>query len=263
MNDQNAEYLKERLFYLGFGDKLNAELDKNIKAGKEQFQLPLQAEFTKGDKKEVVDYLIDFSKSKQQDVYFLNNYKATLKQGAEEKSQKFYINKGNGISAKEAYNLLDGRAVHKKLTNKEGNEYEAWLQLNPAKTENGNHKMHQYHSAWNFDVQKSLNKLPIKELQDTEQKEKLIKSLEKGNLQSVTFKRDDKEEKMFVEANPKEHSVNVYDAQMRKQFQGIKEHKGEKTDMKKGQSEKNQHAKDTTDEGEPGEKKSTGRKISR
>ena len=34
MNEQNAEFLKERLFYLGFGDKLNAELEKNMKAGK-------------------------------------------------------------------------------------------------------------------------------------------------------------------------------------------------------------------------------------
>jgi hypothetical protein len=48
MNEQNAEFLKERLFYLGFGDKLNAELEKNMKAGREQFQLPFQGERCRG-----------------------------------------------------------------------------------------------------------------------------------------------------------------------------------------------------------------------
>lgn len=269
MNDQNVEYLKERVFFLGFGDKLNAELEKNIKAQKDQFQLPIQGEFNKGDKKEVVDFMLDFSKSKQNDMYFLNNYNATLKSDDPEKerSQTFYINKGNGVTAKEAYNLLEGRAVHKKLTNKDGDPYEAWLQLNPKKEENGNHKVQQFHSAWGYDVNKSLEKHPIKELADPEQKERLIKSLEKGNLQQVTYTRNDKEEKMFLEANPKDRNVIVYDAQMVKQFQGIKEHKGEKAEVSKSQDEnssekKKSDKKDISEEPDATEKKAKGRKIS-
>jgi hypothetical protein len=78
MNKQNAEFLEERLFFLGFGDKLNAVLEKNMKAGNEKFQIPFQGEFSKGDKKDVVEYQIDFSKSKQADMYFVNKYEATL-----------------------------------------------------------------------------------------------------------------------------------------------------------------------------------------
>ncbi len=268
MEDQkNVDYLKERIFFLGFGDKLNADLEKNIKAQKEQFQLPMQGEFNKGDKKEVVNFALDFTKSKQNDMYFLNNYKATLKNDDPEKerSQTFYINKGNGVTAKEAYNLLEGRAVHKKLTNKDGDPYEAWLQLNPKKEENGNHKVQQYHSAYGFDLQKSLDKHPLKELVNPDQKERLIKSLEKGNLQEVSYTRNDKEEKMYVEANPKDRNVILYDAQMVKQFQGIKEKKGETSEMTKSQdntpTEKNRSEKKETSE-EPEAKRSKGRKMS-
>ena len=32
MNDKNTEFLKDRMFFLGFGEKINSELEKNIKA---------------------------------------------------------------------------------------------------------------------------------------------------------------------------------------------------------------------------------------
>lgn len=238
MNEQNAEYLKERLFYLGFGDKLNADLEKNIRQQTEQFKLPIQAEFTKAGRKDVVEFSIDFSRSKQSDMYFLNSYHATLRADdpANERAQTFYINKGNGVTAKEAYNLLDGRAVYKKLTDKEGNPYEAWLQLNfDQKEENGNNKVQKYHTAWGYDLGKALDRHPVKEAANPDQRKDLIKSLEKGNTPQVTFQREAQEEKMFLAANPKERNLIVYDSQMKRQFQGIKEHIEEKTGMKEGQ----------------------------
>ena len=266
MNKENADYLKERLFFLGFGDKLNAELEKKMKAGEEKFKLPMVAEFTKGDKKDMVEYSVDFGKSKQTDIYFLNNYRATLAKpdSAEEPSQTFYINKGKGITAKEAYNLLDGRAVHKDLTNKEGEPYKAWLVLNTKKEENGNHKLQQYHSAWGYDVEKSLHKHPIKELGDTTGKADLVKSMEKGNLQQATSSREGKEEKMYIEANPKDKIINVYNENMQKQFQGVREHKreseGKRNENSKGVENKKADMKEKLEDGK--EKKSKGRKIS-
>ena len=43
---------------------------------------------------------------------------------------------------------------------------------------------------------------------DAEQKEKMMKSLEKGNMTSVTFNKDGKEDKMFIEANPQFKTLN-------------------------------------------------------
>jgi len=63
-------------------------------------------------------------------MYFFNSYHASLqKTNGEKLDQTFYINKGKGITSKEAFNLLDGRAVHKDLVTKENQPYKAWLQL--------------------------------------------------------------------------------------------------------------------------------------
>ena len=57
--------------------------------------------------------------------------------------QTFYVGKEEAnITLKEAYNLMSGRAVYKeKLSNSEGQEYKAWLQLDFKVTDkNGNFK---------------------------------------------------------------------------------------------------------------------------
>jgi len=271
MNDQNTEFLKERLFYLGFGEKLNAELQRNINAGRENFQLPIQAEYKKGEKAAVVKYEVDFSKSKTTDTYFLNKYTATLK-GADEskdKSQTFYINKGNGVTAKEAFNLLEGRAVYKKLVDREDKPYQAWIQLNfTEKDDNNNHKVQRYFPKYGFDLEKALSKLPVKELASDDRKAEIIKHLEKGNMPQVTYQRGENDEKMYLSTNPKERKVDVYDDQFRKQFQGIREYQGEKNEVKevKGEEQsasKKQKGKETGDD-ESGDspKKGKGRKMS-
>ena len=240
MNTKNFEFLKEGLKYMGFGDKLNADLEKKINEQQAEFKLSLQGEFKKDGISDKVDYKLDFKKSDQTDMYFFNRYKATLKNddSAQEKSQTFYVTKNTGITAKEAYNLLSGRSVNKDLTNKENQPYNAWLQLDfNEKDKNDNYKVKQFHSGYGYELEATVNKYPIKELGNDEERTKLLKSLEKGNLQPVTFLKDGKEEKMFVSANPQFKTLDLYDSKMEKQFQGVK---------KQGQeSEKSQEKKET------------------
>lgn len=239
MNKENVDFLKERLYFLGFSEKLDKELETKIAAKEEKFTLSYPGEFGKEGAKKTVNYDFDFSKSKEKDMYFLNNFTATLNPGTDkERSQKFFLNNGSGVTGKEAFNLLEGRAVFKSNLTKKPKEdagpdekpekYAAWIQLNfKEKNEHGNYKQNQFHEKWKYDLEKSLGKHPIKELNSTVQKEDLIKSLQKGNLQSVTFSKDGNESKMFVEANPRERNINVYDENMKKQFQGIKQAKSE------------------------------------
>jgi hypothetical protein len=176
----------------------------------------------KGAVVEKVDYSLDFRKSDQTDMYFFNRYQATLKHedATKEKSQTFYVTKNTGITAKEAFNLLSGRSVNKDLTNKEGQPFNAWLKLDfTEKDKNDNFKVKQFSSGYGYELDKVLDKFPIKELADAEQKEKMLKSLEKGNVTSVTFQKEGKDEKMFIEANPMFKTLTVYDASMKKQFQ--------------------------------------------
>jgi hypothetical protein len=74
MNTQNAEFLKKSLLNLGFGDKLNAELDKEMAAKVPEFKLGLQHEFNQ----KTVDYTLHFKAGDNKDMYFFNKYDATI-----------------------------------------------------------------------------------------------------------------------------------------------------------------------------------------
>ena len=218
MNAKNLEFLKEGMKYLGFGEGLNNKLTEEVNSGKKEFQLRTENQYGR-DK---VSYALDFTKSDQSDMYFFNKYTANLQgqENGQDKSQTFFIKKNSGVTAKEAYNLLNGRSVNKDLTNQEGEKYNAWLQIDwNQKDNNGNHKFKMIHQAYGFNLENVLSKHPIKELNDPTTKDRLLKSLERGNLHQVAFQRGDKEEKMFIEANPQFKSVNLYDGNMRKVFQ--------------------------------------------
>lgn len=260
MNTKNFEFLRDGLKYMGFGDKLNADLEKQITQQPAEFNLTLQGEFKKDGISDKVDYRLDFKKSDQTDMYFFNRYQATLKNDdpAQEKTQTFYVTKNSGITAKEAYNLLSGRSVNKDLTNKEGQPFNAWLQLDFAeKDKNDNFKVKQYHQGYGYELEPVLNRYPIKELGNDEDKTKLIKSLEKGNLQPVTFIKEGQEQKMFIEANPQFKTLNLYDVKMEKQFQGIE--KKEKQDSDKSKEKRETQKQDVDEEGE-GKKEKKPRK---
>jgi hypothetical protein len=258
MNTQNLEFLKDGLKYMGFGDKLHADLEANITKQPAEFNLSLQGEFKKDGVSEKVDYKLDFKKSDQTDMYFFNRYKATLKNDdpTQEKSQTFYITKNSGITAKEAFNLLSGRSVNKDLMNKEKQPFNAWLQLDfSQKDQNGNFKVKQFHSGYGYDLDTIVKKYPIKELANDEDKVKLMKSLEKGNLHPVTFLKEGKEEKMHIAANPQFKTLDLYDAKMQKQFQGIE--KKETKEPDKSQEKKETQKQEVDEEAEPKKDKKT------
>jgi hypothetical protein len=261
MNVKNLEFLKEGLKYLGFGEKLNADLENKIKEQPAEFKLSMVGEFNKGDTKEKVNYSLDFRKSDQTDMYFFNRYQATLKNDDPSKdvTQTFYITKNSGITAKEAYNLLSGRAVNKDLNNKEGQPYNAWLQLDfQEKDKNDNFKVKQYHAGYGYDLDMVMAKYPIKEQLNAEEKTKLMKSLEKGNLTQVTFAREGGEDKMYIAANPQYKNLDLYNVKMEKQFQGIE--KKEKSGEDKSKEKKETVKQDSEEESE-GKRKSKRKGI--
>jgi len=204
MNTENLSYLQRQLLNLGFGDKLNEELTKNIKAEKKEFTLATTQEYNKQE----VDYTLHYKAGDQNDMYFFNKYDASLRD--KEMQQTFYINKSGGITAKEAYNLMEGRAVHKQLENLEGEKYNAWIIIDKEnKTENGNFKLRPFTDGWNYKPERAIDKLAIVGIDEEGAREKLMKSLEKGNRHQVTAIKDGKEVKLFMEANPAEHRVNL------------------------------------------------------
>jgi hypothetical protein len=254
MNEKNFEYLSEQLKYTGFGDKLNDDLRKQLEKQQPEFKLYTRDSFGK----DTTTATLHFKKSEQTDMVFFNKYDLQLKKENNDNSlqQTFHVNKGNTITLKEGYNLLDGRAVHKTLTNKQDEKYNAWLQLdfkNP--TQNGNYEMKQYHQNYGFDLEKVLAKYPIQELSNERYKESLVRSLEKGNLQSATFLADGEEKKLFITPNIAFKTLNAYDndhqrvmlqpfTQKQEQKATIKPEQTVNSEQKMGQSEKQSAAKE-------------------
>jgi len=141
MNTENLDYLKNSLLNLGFGDKVNAEMEQQIQAKAPEFTLATEQEYN-GKK---MDYTLHFKVGDQHEMYFLNRYDASLKNEADptkDRMQTLYINKGHGITAKEAFNLMEGRSVEKKLYNRDNEPYTAWLKLEfKERDDYGNHKL--------------------------------------------------------------------------------------------------------------------------
>lgn len=202
MNTENLSYLQKQLLNLGFGEKLNDELEQKLKSKEKEFTLKTDQEYNK----QPVDYALHFKAG--DDRFFFNTYDASLRD--KDMQQKFYINKTGAITAKEAYNLLEGRAVHKQLENLEGDKYHAWIIIDKEnKAENGNHKLRPFTEGWNYHPERTIDKMDIVGINEEGARDKLIKSLEKGNRHQVTAIKDGKEVKLFLEANPAEHRVNL------------------------------------------------------
>ncbi|MDB5280683.1 MAG: hypothetical protein JWR61_5638 [Ferruginibacter sp.] len=213
MNNENFQYLSDNLKYMGFGENLKPELEKNLKEGKGEFQLHYKAEINK----KPFEVTMNFRKSDSSDMYFFNNYHASLEKGNGEKAeQTFYLNKGKGVTGKEAFNLLDGRSVHKDLVTKEGQPYKAWMQLDfENKDKNNNFEVKQFHEKYGFDLKAAVEKFAITDLKELDKEKALMQLLQKGNVQSVTIEKDGSSHKMFIEADPQFKKVNLYDSNMK------------------------------------------------
>ncbi|GGB64686.1 hypothetical protein GCM10007424_00730 [Flavobacterium suaedae] len=254
MNERNYDYLKDQVKYTGFGEALEGELKQQMEKQQPTFSLKHDAFY--GEDK--VSAELSFRKSEQTDLYFFNSYKVSLqKEGRPESlEQTFYINKGNNITLKEAYNLMEGRAVNKDLTSREGEVYNAWVSLDFKDTDNnGNFRLNHYHENYGYDLEAAVGKHAIKELENPSHKEDLMNSLKKGNLQSATFIRDGQEVKQYLEANPQFKTVNVYDAD--KNRLDMRQGKEQQQSEKQGQSAKQgrgQSAKGADEDG-PGDEK--------
>ena len=215
MNQKNFEYLRDQVKYTGFGEGLENDLKQKIEEGKPEFKLQHQVQYGNDS----VTATLNFSQSKQSDMYFFNSYQASLQKenSAEKMEQTFYINKGSNITLKEAYNLMDGRSVNKDLTSKEGQVYNAWIQMDFKQSDdNGNFKLKHYHQNYGYDLEAVLSKHPIKELSNDNFKASLLDSLKKGNRQSATFLQNDTEQKQYIEANPQFKPINIYDGSMQR-----------------------------------------------
>ena len=212
MQEENVAFLKNNIKYLGFDEKVGEEMVAQIKEGNPAFYL--EASNTYHNK--TVDYKLQFRQSTETGRYFFNRYEAQLGEGSENAGRKqlFYVEKGRGVTAKEAFNLLEGRYVHKSLVNKAGKSYDAHMRLDFGSTdERGYHKTVSYTAAYGYKLEETLAKVPIKEMLDPEVREQLIRSLDRGNLQMVTIDTGEHLGRYYITPDPVK-GLNMFDEKL-------------------------------------------------
>jgi hypothetical protein len=227
MDNDNYEYLTGQLKSLGFGEKKKYEIKAAMENGNPSFQIPVQGEFKRPDgKMDKVEYVLHFEKPDNSERYFLNRYDAVLEKNElrnENVEKTFYVKGFNkefpeikqNITYKEAYNLLDGRAVlkdriKKDKTNGTASQYMAWQYLDFSQKDDRNQPVSsQYHASF-YDLNEVIKAYPIKGKENDMVMNDLFYNLEKGNLTRTTFSVDGKDEIKYITARPLYKNLDVF-----------------------------------------------------
>ncbi len=261
MNEDNFSFLEKQIKFSGFGDGHSGELKEKMQQQLPEFTIFHQQDFGKDN----VVATLQFRKSDQADMYFFNRYSLLLKNEnqTDPVKQTFFIHaKEDNITLKEGYNLMNGRAVHKEMTPKEGEKYMAWVQLDFKNTDKqGNYEKNTYHQNYGFDLTKVLAQFSIKELTNESHRQRLIDSLERGNRQGVTLQTNGQELKVFIEAAPKFKGLNFYDESLKRvNVQTLQEKPGEAQGHKQEKKESHKKSAGDDDEGATGKSQKQSRK---
>lgn len=204
----NLEMLNEDLKYLGFGENtlLNQQLEERIAKGEPEFDLYTDAFYEHFVRTEAK---LHFFKHIGMGAYLLKYFAAEnqYEQGPRKnRSREFHIYKGKGVTFKQAYNLLDGRAAKIDQRDQDDERYRVWVQLDFDELDvHDNYRFKYYHR---FDLEKVLAGYPIGELQDETTRMTLLASLERGNKHLVTL-HTSKPEPKWIEANPAEKTIRL------------------------------------------------------
>jgi hypothetical protein len=211
MTPENLIFMHDTLRYLGFGinTSIHYDLEEQIKLEPMAFELYTEAFFDEYSKMEATLY---YTRGKSGERYYLNKYQARLRYPDSpdmNREQTIWVERNRlGITFKEAFNLLQGRFVYKKLRNKYGESYMSWISLDfDNMTATGNYTVKYLYD--HFELEKTLQACPIRELDFEELRERIIQSLRKGNLHPVTYVlKSGKAEKKLIFAHPGKQTIN-------------------------------------------------------
>ncbi|MDO3641512.1 hypothetical protein [Mucilaginibacter sp. L3T2-6] len=142
--------------------------------------------------------------------------------------QTFYLKEGNGFTARQAANMVQGRTVYRdNMLSSLGEPYKAWIRLDfdQKKDDYGNYKLKQFHHpTYGFDLGKTLSDYRIKEMADPAKKEGIMEAMRHGDRVQVTaLDKENKEVKVLTEAVPRYGKLDFYNEagirQRREQFE--------------------------------------------
>lgn len=208
--EQNLNYLKDQLKYLGFGESLNDALKESITKGHDKFtlQFPSDREDSKAT------YSLNFSKSKQSDLYFFNSFEVQLEKDKNVLNHQFQVNGVKGVTAKEAINFLEGRSVKTEIDFKSKGKQEVFIALDKNElpkeiTAETKLPVKYFNTNYGIDVSNILDNSPVK-LANENYRNDALKALEKGNFVKVNYSSKGEEQSGLVSLNAQFRSLDYY-----------------------------------------------------
>ncbi|WP_316796388.1 hypothetical protein [Pedobacter agri] len=165
--------------------------------------------------------MLNFNRSKQSDMYFLNDYEVTLLKAGSPLpiKQVFDLERDNRITALQAYKLLSGNSLERDVYSKSENgeaaeKKKVWFKLSlDVQDAYGNHPLKKFYPEFKFDLSESIDKYPFKGLTELG-KEGMMRVLRNGNLAQADMLIGKKSVQVFVTANPQFKGLDVYDKNM-------------------------------------------------
>jgi hypothetical protein len=198
--------LSRDLKFLGFGELLQASLRDAMDSKTENFGLTFKGKINQ-DK---ISARLNFKRLTQSGNIHFTDYDLMVR----DRMQQFRIFKGRGVTVKEGYNLLCGRAVFKELTGREGKKFNVWLQLDLETLEEEGFKTNMYYENYGFDLESALSMLPIEPPSSNWTRSMLLRSLQKGNLQPAFMRDPSGVRSVLLEAHPKDRTIQIKEYSM-------------------------------------------------
>jgi len=141
------------------------------------------------------------------DSYYLEYFVSLLSGLTADNTRKHAFPISLDIGHREAFNLLSGRAVYKRLPKSPCDGAGCWLQINFEEVDSsGGYKWHHWRG---FDLEKAFDRLPIRDVELGALKPFMLSSLRKGNQLQVTFERGRKTEQRLIEAAPSRRIIVI------------------------------------------------------
>src|SRR5690606_19054529 len=95
-----------------------------------------------------------------------------------------------------------------------------WIKLDfDNQSSKGDYKFKKFYPNYGFDLDNALQTLPIAEMKEEQQRDRLLGSLKRGNLQLINLDARDEKESLYIAANPQFKKLDVYDREMREVYQ--------------------------------------------
>ncbi|MDQ8013183.1 MAG: hypothetical protein REI96_12085 [Flavobacterium nitrogenifigens] len=205
-HERNFNSINEKVRRIGFPD-LSEKIKNLIDKEQENFSVPLSYYI---NEKEKINHTLCFSKNAE-GHFELDGFKSSLQNNsAPEDSREYYFKNGleNNFKLNEVYNLLSGRSVEHN---------QSWFQLDfNDKDASGNYHLKEFRNEYAYDLEKTLKAIPLKGISNPYEMEKLKNTLRQGDRAAAVLIKNERENQIYIEANPQFRSLNIYDQHFRK-----------------------------------------------